>query len=321
MTPRKPADVKVVAVAESQQQRLAFSDTVKSIGLDLVECVSSGALVHQKIPNDIDLWLVDSQYDDSLSRLIGQHMGQHSSDTMLVGFSEAPYLNETQLYERWQRKLKKRLAEILKMPQIYDAKRFQARNNEWRYVVVLGASMGGPVAVKAFLDNLSPNLPIGILLAHHFNPEMVQTLPRILTRHNDWRCQLITTTQRLQVGKVLIAPIHQLITCNSNGRIILSNECWQSEYKPSISHILKNASDVYADQLIGIIFSGMGNDGGKYIDEIKANDSQIWVQDPKCSASPSQPQAMIDTGYPQFVGTPIELAKQLGDFVQLKDTP
>ncbi|OOS19500.1 chemotaxis protein CheB [Moraxella lincolnii] len=311
MMPRNPEDIKVVAVAESQQQRLALSDTIKSIGLNLVECVSSQALVHQKIPNNIDLWLVDSQYDEGLSRLIGQH----ASDAMLVGFSEAPYLNETQMYHRWQRKLKKRLAKILDMPDIYDTKRYQIKDNHWDYVVVLGASMGGPVAIKAFLDNLSPNLPICILLAHHFSPEMVQTLPRVLTRHNDWRCQLITTTQSLQVGKVLIAPTHQIIICDSNGRVILSREQWQCGYNPSINDILKNASDVYADQLIGIIFSGMGDDGCKYIDDIKANNSQIWVQDPNSSASPSQPQAMIDTGYPQFVGTPIELAKKLNEFV------
>ena len=109
MMPRNPEDIKVVAVAESQQQRLALSDTIKSIGLDLVECVSSQALVSQKIPNDIDLWLVDSQYDEGLSRLIGQH----ASDAMLVGFSEAPYLNETQMYHRWQRKLKKGLPRYL----------------------------------------------------------------------------------------------------------------------------------------------------------------------------------------------------------------
>lgn len=318
MTQRKPEDIKVMAVAESQQQRLAFSDTVKSIGFDLIDCISSSALISQQVPNNVDLWLVDSQYDEKLNQLIGFSVQQEkTNNSVLVGFSQAPYINETQLYQRWQRKLRKKLSEILDMPDILPNKRYQSTSKHWDYVVVLGASMGGPEAIKMFLDNLSPELPIGILLAHHFNPNMIQTLPRILTRHNDWYCQLITTTQRLQVGKVLIAPTHQMIVCDSNGRIILSRDQWQSDYKPSINDILRNASEVYADQLISIIFSGMGNDGSKYIDDIKANGSQVWVQDPNSSASPSQPQAMIDTGYYQFVGTPIELAKKLNELVHL----
>lgn len=316
MMQRKPSDIKVMAVAESQQQRLAFSDTVKSIGLHLVDSVSSEALALQTATTDIDLWLVDSQYDETLSELISQHIGKNATeDAILVGFSQAPYLNEIQLYQRWQRKLKRKLSEILDMPDLNPSKRYQSSDNHWDYVVVLGASMGGPVAIKTFLDNLSPDLPICILLAHHFNPNMVQTLPRVLTRHNEWHCQLITITQKLQAGKVLIAPIHQVITCDSNGRVILSPEQWQCDYKPSINDILKNASEVYADQLIIIIFSGMGNDGSKYIEDIKANGSQVWVQHPDSSASPSQPQAMIDTGYPQFVGTPIQLAEKLNEFI------
>ena len=178
--------------------------------------------------------------------------------------------------------------------------------------------MGGPSAVKTFLDNLSPELPISILLAHHFNQTMIGTLPRILNRHNKWRCQVISTSQRLQQGQCLIAPVDKQIVCDSTGRVILSEQGWEGEYKPDIGQILKNTSDVYGSDLINIIFSGMGNDGTQHLDSIQENHSQLWAQDPTLSACPSQPQAIIDSGYCQFVGSPEELAQKLTDYVNEK---
>jgi two-component system chemotaxis response regulator CheB/chemosensory pili system protein ChpB (putative protein-glutamate methylesterase) len=172
-----------------------------------------------------------------------------------------------------------------------------------------------------FLDHLSPALPVSILLAHHFNQAMIGTLPRILNRHNDWRCQLITSSQRLRGGQCLIVPIDKQIVCDSTGRIILIDQAWEGDYKPAIGQILKNTSDVYGSELINIIFSGMGNDGSQYLDLIQDNDSQLWAQDPISSACPSQPQAIIDSGYCQFVGSPKALAEKLTHYIAERAMP
>ena len=92
-------------------------------------------------------------------------------------------------------------------------------------------------------------------------------------------------------------------------------QSWSGEYKPAIGQLLKNTSDVYGNELINIIFSGMGNDGSQYLDLIQDNNSQLWAQDPSLSACASQPQAIIDSGYCGFVGSPKELAKKLTDYI------
>ena len=97
--------------------------------------------------------------------------------------------------------------------------------------------------------------------------------------------------------------------------MILLEQDWIGEYKPAIGQILKNTSDVYGSELINIIFSGMGNDGSQYLDLIQDNHSQLWVQDPSLSACPSQPQAIIDSGYCDFIGSPADLAKKLTDYI------
>lgn len=175
--------------------------------------------------------------------------------------------------------------------------------------------MGGPSAVKEFLDNLSPTLPIGVLLAHHFNLSMLETLLRILNRNNDWRCQVIHTSQSLRLGYCLMAPLDRQVICDSTGRIIVTNQAWSGDYKPAIGQLLKNASDVYGNELISIVFSGMGTDGSQYIADIQGNGSQLWAQDPSLSSFPDQPQAIVDSGCCQFVGSPKALALKLTDYI------
>lgn len=305
-------DIRVMVVSEMPHQRVAFSDTVRSCGLTLIDCVSRQQVTRQHYQANADIWLIDSNYDNHMVAAIDASQ----PDTVLIGFNPAPFLNETQHYAKWQRQLKRKLALMLGTPEIASSKRFKAKDrSSWQFVVFLGASMGGPSAIKAFLDNISTELPICILLAHHFNDKMIHTLPRILNRHNDWGCQVITTSQMLQPGRCLIAPVDKKIVCDSNGRIILCDEGWEGEYKPAIGELLKNTSDVFGPDLIGVIFSGMGSDGSQHLEQIQVNNSQLWAQDPNHSACASQPQAIIDSGFCQFVGTPEQLAQKLTDFV------
>ncbi len=306
--------IKVVVVAESSQQRQAFVDTIHSCGLNLVDCLSKEALQKKGLPNQLDLLLIDTLYEQALIEVVEKSQVGRT----LIGFSQAPYSNDRNNYKKWQRKLKRKLAKILNMPELIDKKIYEKSTKDWTHVVFLGASMGGPSAVKEFLDNLSPELPICLLLAHHYDNNRIQTLPQVLTRQNDWRCQVINTSQSLQVGKCLIAPVEQKIICNSYGQVFLTDEVWQGGYLPSIDHIMLNASDVYGDLLINIIFSGMADDGSAYLSQIHKNRSQIWVQDPTSCISFNQPQAVIDSGFCDFIGTPQNLAMKLTEVVSTK---
>ncbi len=309
---RSRSKIRVLVIAESHPQRTAFNDTVRHCGFTLVDSISPLQLQAKLATyQDIDIWLVDSTYDDK----IAEATRISKPISVLIGFSQAPYINEPRQYAKWQRKLKRKLSQMLALPDLLERPVYEKSAHEWRYVVFLGASMGGPQAIKEFLDHLSPQLPISILLAHHFNQAMLGTLPRILNRHNEWHCQIITSSQRLQMGQCLIAPIDKQIVCDSTGRVILLDKVWVGEYKPNIGQILKNTSDVYGSELINIIFSGMGNDGTQFLDQIQDNKSQLWAQDPKLSVCPSQPKAIVDSGYCHFVGGPRALAEKLTDYV------
>ncbi len=305
--------INVLVIAESQRQRRAFSDTLQNYDFNLIGCIAPAEVATQSVltESEVDIWLIDSNYDDDIADAV---LASDPS-AVIVGFNQAPYISEALNYAKWQRKLIRKLTQLLGKPLALSTTSRASELPDWRYVVFLGASMGGPSAVKMFLDNLSPTLPICILLAHHFNQNMIATLPRILNRNNDWNCQIIASTQRLRTGSCLIAPIDQQIVCDSTGRVILQRQPWEEEHKPAIAPLLKNTSDVYGSDLISIIFSGVDKTAGRYLEDIQDNNSQIWAQEPSSSTYPEQPQAIIDSGYCQFVGTPKALAAKLTAYI------
>lgn len=298
--------MRIMVVADMPKQRLAINDTIHKLGLDVVDSLSSEQLLTQTV-GKIDVWLVDvSDYNQALETKIAAT----NPVSVVVGFPEAPYMNDHEGFLRWQKNLARRLCKILNISNDSPQKP-KATAEPWRFVLFLGASMGGVEAVKEFLDNISPQLPLAVLLAHHFDDKMISELPKVLTRHNDWRCRIITTTQSLRSGTCLIAPVDKQIVCDSNGRVLLTKKNWTGEYRPNIGTLLKNVSEVFGDQLIGIIFSGMGHDGSQYAKEIVLNNSFLWAQDPETCKSPSQPKTFIETGICQFVGSPAALAERI----------
>lgn len=323
--------LRFIVVAELNQQRLAFSDTIRSWGYDLIDCVSANQLTDKHFQANADVWLVDSEKDFDIIQalepkwvqindndeitLIKPDTTAHeqtSQRVVLVGFVAAPYLNESQPYGKWQRQLKRKIAERLKRPDLIQ--KFDHTKSEyrpWKYVVVIGASMGGPLAVKEFLDELPSDLPIAIILAQHFNHGMLNSLPRVINRHNQWRCDVVTNTQRLMAGSCFIVPVEQAVVCDSNGRLIIQQKAWQGIYQPSISQLLTNCSEVFGNSVINIIFSGMGNDGSSAANTVKKNGSTLWVQSPETCACASQPQSIIDTGLADYIATPKVLAQAL----------
>lgn len=297
--------MRFIVVANTQKQRMALGEMVVRLGFELVDSLTSNDVLTTTKPLLADVWLVDvDDYNHELQNTITATKPEH----IITGFDPVPPVASIR-YGRWQRAMERRLADILglsllKLPVLRV-------ETDWRYVVFLGASMGGVEAVKEFLDNLSPNLPVAILLAQHYDEEMIDNLPKIITRHNNWRCRLIQSSQSLQAGVCMIAPVDRQMVCDSTGRVILLPNAWEEGYRPNIGTLLKNACEVFGNQMIGIILSGMGDDGSQYARQLPINQSALWAQDPKTCQSPSQPQAFIDTGICQFIGSPKRLAQRV----------
>ena len=118
--------------------------------------------------------------------------------TKLVGYIGAPALEEN-------------LAAVPQAPlaaPIPEPREFRtlAGGTLAQRVWVLGASLGGPAAVKQFLDCLPEHLPVAFVLAQHIDGGFLDTLCQVLRRDSPFHCQVAGDGDRLGHGRVLVAP-------------------------------------------------------------------------------------------------------------------
>jgi chemosensory pili system protein ChpB (putative protein-glutamate methylesterase) len=324
---------RVAIVSDSSLQRLALAHAVKGHGYDLALNIPPERLDQKTLANTkADVWLVDmhEEDDDLLDKLL-------SGDTpILFGVEQAP-VQGTRAYPRWERRVFIKLHEVIGQPVISESleplekvtpkpvKALQLvlppeisgrrQSPRLEYVCVLAASLGGPAAVKEFLDYLPGGLPVAFLLAQHIDVRMQESLTRVLVRHNHIPCRMGKGGEALKHGELLIAPVETEIDFSADGQVVSRDMPWDGPYSPSIDQVLANVSRRFGKRSIAIIFSGMGGDGSISGPLMVESGGVIWAQESGSCACASQPDSMRSTGCVSFSGKPLELAQKLVSYI------
>ena len=178
-------------------------------------------------------------------------------------------------------------------------------------VWILGASLGGPAAVKTFLDHLPPNLPVGFIYAQHIDGNFTEVLTRVLGRHAHYQLKRAEEGYRVRNGDVVLMPVEHEWKLKEHGALTETSNAWPGPYGPSIDQVLLNVADHYGQRCHAILFSGMGNDGAIAAPLLKAYGSRIWVQESTSCGNSSMPESVAATGCSGFCGTPEQLAREL----------
>ena len=186
-------------------------------------------------------------------------------------------------------------------------------------IVVIGASTGGPQTLEAILSCIPSDFSVPILIAQHM-PTIFFT--QSLAAHLDDSCQLLVkvaeNNEIIQASKVYLAPggfqvriepscLMPGVSCqkkNRNRQYAMRNadamiHLTQDELgalSPSIDAIMKSVAKVYNGNAMGIILSGMGDDGVEGMREIKEAGGKTIVQD-ESSLIFGMPRAVIEAGY------------------------
>lgn len=199
-------------------------------------------------------------------------------------------------------------------------KQFQAIFDDEEYVApetgplqrvwVLGASIGGPEAVREFLAALPPNLPVLFLLAQHMGSDFVDLMTQQLSKATKYRVRHVADGDMVAHGEVLVVPLAERLRVAPSGETRVSALEQVSSYTPSIDTVLKDVADAFGKNAGAIIFSGMAHDaieGAKYL---HAKGGQVWAQDPKTCVVSSMVDGAVDAGVVTVKAPPAELAQR-----------
>jgi two-component system chemotaxis response regulator CheB len=155
-------------------------------------------------------------------------------------------------------------------------------------MIVVGASAGGIAALQRLLAGLPATLPAAICVVLHILPNLPSYLPLILARAGALPVQLAVDGEPIIPGHVYVArPNHHLIVETDHLR--LTQEPKEHWVRPAVDVLFRSAASAFGPRVIGIVLSGMLDDGAAGARAIKDRGGMILVQSHQDAEYPSMP--------------------------------
>lgn len=165
-------------------------------------------------------------------------------------------------------------------------------------IVVIGASTGGTEALRQILVGLPADAP-AIAIVQHMPPGFTAAFARRL----DGLCALRVTEAAdgvmLRQGEVVIAPgdQHMILRRVANGyRVTVTDGPQVSRHRPSVDVLFRSAATAAGANALGIILTGMGDDGARCLGEMKAAGAHTVAQDEASSVVYGMPREAVRMG-------------------------
>lgn len=168
-------------------------------------------------------------------------------------------------------------------------------SSEMRKFVVVGASTGGPNTVSEIFSIL-PQLPAGFLVVIHMPAIFTGVFAQRLGERTGFPSQEAKDGDRIEPGKILVAPGGVHTRVEKGGIIRISEHPKEAIYKPSIDIAMETSAEAFGPKTIGVILTGMGNDGSKGVVKIKSKGGKVIVEDERSAVVFGMPRAAKETG-------------------------
>lgn len=178
-------------------------------------------------------------------------------------------------------------------------------------VWVLGASLGGPQAVRQFLSTISEDLPVAFILAQHIGANHINLLAEQLNRVTAFTVLPGKSGHRLKQGEVVLTPADKEIGFTDDGCLTLKPASPSAIYSPSIDNVMKEVARRFGKNAGTIVFSGMGDDGADGCQAIAECGGIVWAQDIASCVVSSMPDRARMTGKVSYSANPEQLAEHL----------
>jgi two-component system, chemotaxis family, protein-glutamate methylesterase/glutaminase len=162
-----------------------------------------------------------------------------------------------------------------------------------RHIIVIGTSAGGLEALDEVMGQLPAGLAASIFIVQHMAAEATgEALLHRLGSHS-LNCKLASDGESFKNGNVYIAPAdyHLLV---KKKRLLVTKGARENRYRPSIDPLFRSAAVAYGPGVIGVILTGMLDDGTAGLIAVKKCGGVTVVQDPKDAAYPEMPQSALN---------------------------
>jgi two-component system chemotaxis response regulator CheB len=170
-------------------------------------------------------------------------------------------------------------------------------NSEARIpLVVIAASTGGPATLMRLMPRFHKDFPAAVVLVQHMPATFTSQLSLQLTEVASIRVKEAEQNEPLQTGTFYVCPGSHHLRISMTGRIKLDDGPRISGYRPCADVAFESAAAYGGANVVGVVLTGMGNDGAKGVQALKAARGFVLAQDEATSVIFGMPAEAIRTG-------------------------
>jgi len=166
-------------------------------------------------------------------------------------------------------------------------------------LVVVGSSTGGPNALAKVLGGLPRTFDAPLIVCQHMPAEFTHQLAARLDRECAFRVSEAKDGQRLLPGEVCVARggVHLVVERRIEGLTLrFDNRPRVHSCKPAVDVLFESAAKAYGRELLGVVLTGMGQDGLEGCRAIAESGGEVMVQDRQTSAVWGMPGVVANAG-------------------------
>ena len=196
----------------------------------------------------------------------------------------------------------RKIREVVNQPS-YSQKKIVDTEANIENILLIGSSTGGPQTLAELIPRLPRDIPAGILIVQHMPPVFTKSLAERLDKISSISVREAKDGDEIQRGVALVAPgdyhmvVEEKIVNGEKKRYVSLNKDEKIHgVRPAVDITFSSAANVFGSNAIGVLLTGMGQDGAHSMGLIKAKGGYTIAQDEETSIIFGMPAAAIKLG-------------------------
>ncbi|MBC7867417.1 MAG: chemotaxis protein CheB [Gloeobacteraceae cyanobacterium ES-bin-316] len=163
-----------------------------------------------------------------------------------------------------------------------------------KFITVVGTSAGGMSALIELVSQLREDMDTAVLIVMHLSGTGISDfLVHRLQPHSSFKCKLAVDGASIERGCIYVATAHVHLLVKENA-ILIGRGPEENRWRPSIDVLFRSAAVAYNTRCIGIVLTGLLDDGTTGMFAIKRSGGCCIVQDPNEAEYPDMPLSVLD---------------------------
>ena len=179
------------------------------------------------------------------------------------------------------------------------------------HFVGIVCSTGGPQTLSRMFRHLNRRNAPPIAIVQHISRGFDRSLATWLDKATDLRVRLARDGMTVPPGTVAIAPNERHLEIHAGGVVRLCDGEALKSHKPSGTVLLRSLAHSFGGRGIGVVLTGMGDDGADGAQELEAVGGTIYVEEPSTAIIDGMPSATIERTDQPIVAKATQLARML----------